>query len=81
MRKEPTEAEKKLWWHLRHRLPVTNTHFRRQVRLGRYIVDFANHGAKLAIEIKDACQLRLRQPVSNLRVIADGLAEVGTVLP
>jgi very-short-patch-repair endonuclease len=51
MRKEPTEAEKKLWWHLRHRLPVTNTHFRRQVRLGRYIVDFASHGAKLVIEI------------------------------
>jgi very-short-patch-repair endonuclease len=51
MRKEPTEAEKKLWWHLRHRLPVSNTHFRRQVRLGRYIVDFASHRAKLVIEI------------------------------
>jgi very-short-patch-repair endonuclease len=51
MRKEPTEAEKKLWWHLRHRLPVSNTHFRRQVRIGRYIVDFASHRAKLVIEI------------------------------
>ena len=51
MRKAPTEAEKKLWWHLRHRLPVSNTHFRRQVRIGRYIVDFASHGAKLVIEI------------------------------
>jgi very-short-patch-repair endonuclease len=51
MRKAPTEAEKKLWWHLRHRLPISDTHFRRQVRLGRYIVDFASHGAKLVIEI------------------------------
>ncbi len=51
MRKEPTEAEKKWWWHLRHRLPVSNAHFRRQVRIGRYIVDFASHGVKLVIEI------------------------------
>jgi very-short-patch-repair endonuclease len=51
MRKAPTEAERKLWWHLRHRLPVANTHFRRQVRIGRYIVDFASHRAKLVIEI------------------------------
>jgi very-short-patch-repair endonuclease len=51
MRKAPTEAEKKLWWHLRHRLPVSDTHFRRQVRLGRYIVDFASHRKKLVIEI------------------------------
>jgi very-short-patch-repair endonuclease len=51
MRKAPTEAEQKLWWHLRHRLAVSEIHFRRQVRLGRYIVDFASHGAKLVIEI------------------------------
>jgi len=51
MRQAPTEAEQKLWWHLRHRLPVPGTHFRRQVRLGRYIVDFASHKAKLVIEI------------------------------
>ncbi len=51
MRKAPTDAEKKLWWHLRHRLPMSNTHFRRQVRIGRYIVDFASHGDKLVIEI------------------------------
>ena len=51
MRKAPTEAEQKLWWHLRHRLPVHATHFRRQVRIGRFIVDFASHKTKLAIEI------------------------------
>ncbi len=51
MRKAPTDAERKLWWHLRHRLPISATHFRRQARLGRYIVDFASHHAKLVIEI------------------------------
>jgi very-short-patch-repair endonuclease len=51
MRLSPTEAERKLWWHLRHRLPLSATHFRRQVRLGRYIVDFASHGLKLVIEL------------------------------
>ena len=51
MRKAPTDAEKKLWWHLRHRLPISDTHFRRQVRIGRYIVDFASHRAKLVVEI------------------------------
>jgi very-short-patch-repair endonuclease len=52
MRLTPTEAERKLWWHLRHRLPVeATTHFRRQVRLGRYIVDFASHRACLVIEV------------------------------
>ena len=51
MRVEPTEAERKLWWNLRHRLPVTGSHFRRQVHLGRYIVDFVSHGLKLIIEV------------------------------
>jgi very-short-patch-repair endonuclease len=51
MRSEPTKAERKLWWHLRHRLALPTSHFRRQVHLGRYIVDFASHGLKIVIEI------------------------------
>jgi very-short-patch-repair endonuclease len=51
MRKTPTEAERKLWWHLRHRLPAPGTHFRRQVRLGRYIVDFASYKSRLVLEV------------------------------
>jgi very-short-patch-repair endonuclease len=51
MRSEPTEAERKLWWHLRHRLALPTSHFRRQVHLGRYIVDFASHNLKIVIEI------------------------------
>jgi very-short-patch-repair endonuclease len=37
--------------HLRHRISSQGTHFRRQVRIGRYIVDFASHKARLIIEI------------------------------
>jgi very-short-patch-repair endonuclease len=51
MRSVPTQAERKLWWHLRHRLGVTGTHFRRQVRIGRYIVDFACHAKRLIVEV------------------------------
>jgi very-short-patch-repair endonuclease len=51
MRAEPTDAESKLWWHLRHRLKTPDTHFRRQVRIGRYIADFASHGARIVIEV------------------------------
>jgi very-short-patch-repair endonuclease len=51
MRKAPTEAERKLWWHLRHRLALNGSHFRRQVQIGPYIADFACHELKLVIEI------------------------------
>ena len=51
MRAAPTEAERKLWWHLRHRLLTPGTHFRRQVRIGRYVADFACHATRLVIEV------------------------------
>jgi very-short-patch-repair endonuclease len=51
MRSAPTKAEQKLWWHLRHWLASPASHFRRQVHLGHYIVDFANHKLKIVIEI------------------------------
>jgi very-short-patch-repair endonuclease len=51
MRRSPTEAERKLWWNLRHRISLPNSHFRRQVRVGHYIVDFACHQPKIVIEV------------------------------
>jgi very-short-patch-repair endonuclease len=51
MRATPTEAERKLWWHLRHRFKLSGSHFRRQVRIQRYIVDFACHSARLIVEL------------------------------
>ncbi|KPQ10575.1 MAG: hypothetical protein HLUCCO17_10950 [Saliniramus fredricksonii] len=51
MRKQPTEAERKLWWHLRRRIVLHGTYFRRQVPLGRYIVDFCCLKARLVVEV------------------------------
>jgi very-short-patch-repair endonuclease len=45
-----TDAERKLWWHLRH-LPTTGTHFRRQATIGPYFADFACHERRLVIEV------------------------------
>jgi very-short-patch-repair endonuclease len=47
----PTEAERQLCWHLRHRIPTLGTHFRRQVRIGPYIADFACHATRTVIEV------------------------------
>src|SRR5882672_9237470 len=69
MRAEPTEAERKLWWHLRYRLPTPNTHFRRQVRIGKYIADFACHARCLVVEV-DGGQHALRSATDEERTRA-----------
>jgi len=46
-----TEPEKRLWWHLRRRLPTEGTHFRRQVPIDSFIVDFCCLKARLVIEV------------------------------
>jgi very-short-patch-repair endonuclease len=51
MRAEPTDAERVLWQRLRHDIELAGSHFRRQALIGSYIVDFASHKAKLAIEL------------------------------
>ncbi|MEE7503616.1 endonuclease domain-containing protein [Methylobacterium mesophilicum] len=51
LRHSLTEAEKRLWWHLRHRLPVDGSHFRRQVALGPYVADFCCLSARLIVEV------------------------------
>jgi very-short-patch-repair endonuclease len=58
MRAAPTEADRKLWWHLRHRVMTPRTHFRRQVRVGRYIADFASHREKLIVEVDGSQHLQ-----------------------
>ena len=44
-----TDAEKKLWWHLRHSFP--GTHFRRQAPVGPFYADFACHSARIIVEV------------------------------
>ena len=51
LRHRATDAERKLWWHLRHRMPADGTHFRRQVAIGPYVADFCCLKAKLIIEV------------------------------
>jgi len=50
LRNNLTEAEVILWSRLKNR-QVLNQHFRRQVSIGRYVVDFYCAKLKLAIEI------------------------------
>jgi very-short-patch-repair endonuclease len=50
LRRGMSDAEKKLWWHLR-RLPVETAHFRRQATIGPYFADFACHQHRLVIEV------------------------------
>ncbi len=50
LRKNQTDAEEKLWYHLR-RKQLNNIRFTRQKPIGHYIVDFYAHSAKLVIEI------------------------------
>jgi very-short-patch-repair endonuclease len=50
LRREMTDAERKVWHLLRYR-QMTGLHFRRQVPFGRYIADFVSHDAALIIEI------------------------------
>jgi very-short-patch-repair endonuclease len=50
LRPDATEAEKKLWQHLRQP-PFKQHHFRRQATIGPYFADFASHQLKLVIEV------------------------------
>jgi very-short-patch-repair endonuclease len=49
MRRNPTQAERKVWWWLRDR--QIGHKFRRQVPLGPYILDFYCAELKLAVEL------------------------------
>ena len=49
LRNDPTEAEKRLWSHLRAR-QVSGAKFTRQYQIGDFIVDFACRSLRLAIE-------------------------------
>jgi len=50
LRRDATEAEKKLWQHLRQP-PSKEHHFRRQATIGPYFTDFASHQLRVIIEV------------------------------
>jgi very-short-patch-repair endonuclease len=49
-RQNPTDAERKLWQHLR-KLPLGSSHIRRQATIGPFFADFACHTNRIVIEI------------------------------
>jgi very-short-patch-repair endonuclease len=65
LRKNPTEAERRLWRHLRNR-QIANLKFRRQHPLGNRIVDFFCAEAKLAIELDGSGHTSSRGQISDL---------------
>ena len=50
LRRDTTDAERKLWRGLRN-LPMNGSHFRRQATIGPYFADFACHEKRLVIEM------------------------------
>jgi very-short-patch-repair endonuclease len=61
-----TDAERKLWWHLR-RLPLEKGHFRRQATIGRYFADLACHQCRLVIEVDGSGHGEGRQITADAR--------------
>ena len=70
MRREPTEAERKMWSLLRECFP--NARFRRQVPLRQYIVDFASHSLRLVIEIDGGQHSPAEDAVRKTAIEAEG---------
>src|SRR3979490_3447500 len=66
LRRAMTNAERKLWWHLR-RLPNENAHFRRQATIGQYYADFACHHHRLVIEVDGGGHAVDQQIVADAR--------------
>lgn len=54
LRRNMAPAETRLWWHLRKRVPLEGTSWRRQVPLGSYVVDFCCLKHKLIVEVDGA---------------------------
>jgi very-short-patch-repair endonuclease len=50
LRRNQTEAEKRLWWHLQNR-QLEGAKFVRQETIGPHIADFACRNARIAIEL------------------------------
>ena len=68
LRKDMTDAERKLWRMLKEHFH--DWHFRKQVPLRHFIADFASHRAKLVIEV-DGGQHVAAADLSRARVIED----------
>jgi very-short-patch-repair endonuclease len=75
LRRNATPAERALWQALRD-LNQRGFHFRRQVPFRRYILDFAEHGRKIVIEVDGdthaAAEMRSRDDERGRLLHAEG---------
>jgi adenine-specific DNA-methyltransferase len=73
LRKQATDAERHLWYHLRRR-QVGGYRFRRQVPICGYIADFACVEARLVIELDGGqhAERRLYDEYRDRRIEAEG---------
>jgi very-short-patch-repair endonuclease len=69
LRRDQTDAERKLWFRLRDR-PLSGLKFWRQMPVGRFVVDFCREAARLIIEV-DGGQHgeRLEQDADRTRIL------------
>ncbi|HEY2032142.1 MAG TPA: DUF559 domain-containing protein [Rhizomicrobium sp.] len=63
LRGSPTDMEGLLWWKLRE-LNAQGYHFRRQVPMRGYFLDFAEHSGRVAIEL-DGSQHGLSENIAH----------------
>ena len=71
LRKDATDAERKLWSALRDR-QLNGLKFRRQQHIGPYIVDFVCHEIRLVLEIDGGQHADADETWRNDRIQADG---------
>lgn len=66
LRRQPTDAERRLWDVLRSMKPL-GIHFRRQAPIGAFIVDFAWYAGKLVVEIDGSQHAEKRRAYDDRR--------------
>jgi very-short-patch-repair endonuclease len=66
MRREATDAERKLWYVLRSLKPL-GLHFRRQAPIGPFIIDFAWYAGKIVVEIDGSQHAEQRRDYDDRR--------------
>jgi very-short-patch-repair endonuclease len=75
LRKNATDAEVRLWRHLK-RLETRGTHFRRQMPIGAFIADFVCPAARLVIEVDGSqhgeAQGKIRDEKRTQRLESEG---------
>jgi very-short-patch-repair endonuclease len=71
LRRNATDAERKLWLALRNR-QLDGLKFRRQQSIGPYIVDFICHEARLVIELDGGQHAGRDETARTKRIEADG---------